>query len=160
MKDHEDYLLTGGTGCGKTHLASAAMRHYIQNARNDVDSPWGSFSAMFVTVVELLLEIRQTYHKNSELSERDIIDRYSMIHLLVLDDLGAKKNTEWTEQTLYLIIDRRINNKMWTIVTSNLSLDEIERAYGARIASRLAEMKVVEIDLPDYRKRRPAGDKK
>jgi DNA replication protein DnaC len=73
---------------------------------------------------------------------------------LCLDDLGAEKTTEYAITTLYLIIDRRIRNEMQTIITTNLSLDEIEATLGARIASRLAEMKIIKINMPDYRKKR------
>ena len=109
---------------------------------------------MFVTVPELLFEIRQTFKDDSFESEKSIVDKYSGVSLLVLDDLGAEKTTEWAESTLYLIIDRRNRDEKWTIVTSNLTLPEIEQTLGARIASRLSDMKVVNIKLPDYRKKR------
>jgi DNA replication protein DnaC len=74
--------------------------------------------------------------------------------LLVLDDLGAEKTTEFAITTLYIIIDRRIRDAKRTIITTNLSLKEIEDKLDARIASRLSGMQNVKISMPDYRKKR------
>jgi DNA replication protein DnaC len=160
VENKHDVLLCGKTGCGKTHLAVAMMRESIQSDKQVISVyPWdnrGGKRGRFVTVPELLLEIRQSYNQgdNETDTESGIIDKYSKCELLILDDLGAEKTTEWTESTLYLIIDRRNRDRKWTIVTSNLSLPEIEQHLGARIASRLSDMKVVNIKLPDYRKKR------
>lgn len=132
-------LLTGRTGCGKTHLAIAAARHL-------------SRPAIFVTVPELLLEIRASF--NGEDSESRLIRRYARAELLVLDDLGAEKTTEYSIQTLYTIISRRNREEAQTIVTTNLDLAQIADSLGDRIASRLAEMKIVKINMQDYRTRR------
>jgi len=148
-------LLTGLTGCGKTHLAVSMVRHLIFIATKPLYSePYDNrSSALFVTVPELLLEIRKSFNKENQ-DESDVVDKYSQVPLLILDDLGAEKCSEWAETTLYIIIDRRNRNEMMTIVTSNLSLQEIEQHLGARIASRLSDMKVINIKLPDYRKKR------
>ena len=153
-KTNKDILLCGKTGCGKTHLAVSLMRRKVEVAPKPFDD-YRRLSAIFVTVPELLFEIRQTFGKDGVVdSERNIVDKYSEVPLLVLDDLGAEKTTEWAESTLYLIIDRRNRDEKWTIVTSNLTLPEIEQSLGARIASRLSDMKVINIKLPDYRKKR------
>lgn len=151
-KKNQDVLLCGKTGCGKTHLAVATLRGKIERATK----PFREYKkqALFITVPELLFEIRQTFRDDSYETEKSIVDTYSTVPLLILDDLGAEKATEWGESTLYLIIDRRNREQMWTIVTSNLTLSEIEQSLGARIASRLSDMKVVNIKLPDYRKKR------
>ncbi|MFH0857577.1 MAG: ATP-binding protein [Candidatus Magasanikbacteria bacterium] len=164
VQDRQDILLCGKTGCGKTHLSAAMLREKIitstdlfsshRNINRQYQGCDGSPS-YFITVPELLFEIRKTYN-DKEISEQEIVDKYSSVELLVLDDLGAEKTSEWVESTLYLIIDRRNRNEKWTIVTSNLTLDEIEVHLGARIASRLSDMKVVNIKLPDYRKKRKA----
>jgi DNA replication protein DnaC len=158
-KHLESVLLTGPTGCGKTHLAVAMLRQKIKNS--DVELEPGhcyqdKTKTLFVTVPELLLEIRQTFN-NPNLSEAKVVDKYSNVSLLVLDDLGAEKTTDWSESALYIIIDRRNREEMWTIVTSNLELKDIERYLGARIASRLSDMKIINLKLPDYRKKRKAG---
>jgi len=160
----ESIMLCGKTGCGKTHLAVAMLRYFITTTQIELplNSMWeweaGRFSGdsgmRFLSVPELLLEIRASFAKDSETSEKAIIEKYADIALLILDDLGAEKTTEWVESTLYLVIDRRNRWNKWTIITSNLTLEEIEQHLGARIASRLSDMKVVNIKLPDYRKKR------
>ena len=71
---------------------------------------------------------------------------------LILDDMGAEKTSEWSIQTLYSIIDRRYRDEKQTLITSNLTLDEIAEKVGDRIASRIAGMcKVVEIKGKDRR---------
>jgi DNA replication protein DnaC len=151
-KNNQDFLLSGKTGCGKTHLAVSTLRRKIEHSQK-LFTKYDFPAALFITVPELLFEMRQSYN-SKEVSEQEIVDKYSFVSLLILDDLGAEKTTEWAESALYLIIDRRNRDEMWTIVTSNLTLAEIEHSLGARIASRLSDMKVVNIKLPDYRKKR------
>lgn len=137
----ESVLLSGSTGCGKTHLAVAMMQECQASQQ------------VFTTVPELLLEIRSAFNGGRE-SEAEIIRRYSVAPLLVLDDLGAEQDTAYAITTLYLIIDRRNREDRKTIITTNLKMEEIEAAMGARIASRLSEMRIIGIGMPDYRKRR------
>lgn len=151
-------LLSGPTGSGKTHLAVAALRGMVQ--RDEIKSKstpeWTAVDqcdALFITVPDLLLNIRSCFAKNED--EGRLVDRFATAGVLILDDLGADKVTEWTTTTLYLIIDRRYRDLMPTIITTNLSIQQIEEQYGARIASRLTDMKIIIIRLPDYRKRRP-----
>ena len=142
-------FLTGSCGSGKTHLAVSVLREMVKNNLLE--------DATFITVPELLLEIRQTFQPPSLgiiYSETDVIESYTSIPFLILDDLGAEKASEWTITTLYLIIDRRNREERPTIFTSNLSLSEIEHRLSARIASRLADCQVIQLDMPDYRKKR------
>ena len=74
-------------------------------------------------------------------TEQDVLDKYSKCDLLLLDDLGSEKVSDFTIQSLYLVIDRRNRDLRPTIVTTNLSLEEIETQIDARMASRLADMK-------------------
>ena len=141
-------LFTGKTGVGKTHLAVSIYKELI--TQNKIESE----NVKFVTAPELLLEIKKTFNGASVMTESDVIDKYSNADLLILDDLGSEKATEFAIQSLYLVIDRRIRNMKPIVITTNLSLKEIEEKLDARIASRLASMKVVEISMPDYRKKR------
>ena len=138
----ESILLTGPTGTGKTHLAVAIMKEINKDR------------SMFITVPNLLMKIRDCFRKDSAQTEQGIVDEYATYDALCLDDLGAEKTSEFSIATLYLILDKRVSNLKQTIVTSNLSLAEIEQLLGARISSRLSEMKVAKITMPDYRKKR------
>jgi DNA replication protein DnaC len=149
-------LLIGKTGCGKTHMAVSIARELVKRSL--------PIRCLFITAPELLLEIRSKFNNNSSSAdawdhdycktEEDVIDKYSNCGLLILDDLGAEKSTDFAIQSLYLIIDRRNRELRPTIVTTNLSLEEIEEKIDARMASRLADMKVIKINMPDYRKKR------
>lgn len=149
-------LFTGPTGCGKTHLAIALWRELVRENRKG--------RIRFITTPELLLEIRATFgakrpfdswdKSDPNQTEEQVIDKYSGVELLILDDLGSEKTSDFTIQSLYLIIDRRNRELKPTIITTNLSLQEIEENINARIASRLADMTIIKINMPDYRKKR------
>lgn len=139
-------FFTGVCGCGKTHLAVAILREMVK--ANTVER------AYFITAPELLLEIRRSFQDSADTNEGEIIEYYATMPFLILDDLGAEKVSEWAVTTLYLIVDRRNREERPTIFTSNLGLDEIEQKLNARIASRLADCRVIQLDMPDYRKMR------
>jgi DNA replication protein DnaC len=151
--NHEDgIVLRGNTGCGKTHLAIAIAKA--------IPTEWHSIKgdvvpgAVFTTTPELLLKIRSSFREDSKESEENLINYYSGGDLLILDDLGSEKTTDFAITTLYIIIDRRIRECRQTIITTNLSQEEIEKVFGARISSRLAGMVNIKINMPDYRKKR------
>ena len=148
IENPADIVLTGVPGTGKTHLAVAILRELVEGKKikNEMD-------ARFIPVPELLAEIRASYRDGGP-DEREIIDNYSRLPFLVLDDLGAEKTTEWSITTLYLIIDRRYRNMRPTIITTNLSLEQIAKALSERISSRLASGKVLLLTGQDYRMKR------
>ncbi|MBP7527128.1 MAG: ATP-binding protein [Syntrophorhabdaceae bacterium] len=146
--DPFDLVLTGDTGTGKTHLAVGVLRELVRNGHIRYAD-----DARFVPVPELLADIRACYRPGGP-DERDIMDRYSRLKYLVLDDLGAEKTSEWSISTLYLIIDRRYRDMRPTIVTTNLSMKEIPAILGQRISSRLTGGKIIEIKAGDYRTKR------
>jgi len=146
-REHEgNVVLQGNTGSGKTHLAVSILRERVRNMKHE--------GALFETAPELLLSLRSTFDSNSLETEENVIDRYSGAPFLILDDLGSEKATEFSITSLYIIIDRRDRELLPTIITTNMSLKEIEDHLSARIASRLAGMKVIKINMPDYRKKR------
>ena len=143
-------FITGGFGTGKTYLAVGILKYYINQLPciNFVE-PFKNVP-IFITVPELLMKIRNCFSLNE--CEETIIDKYSNSPLLILDDLGAEKTTEWVLQTLYIILNNRYSNLKRTIITSNLSLDELRDKIGDRIASRIAGMcKIVKLTGCDRR---------
>ena len=155
----ESILFTGMTGCGKTHLAVARLADIVK-----ADLP-GKKS--FCTVPDLLMQIRasfnaprpdgpmdSTWNPRDPVTEEEIVSFYADLDFLIIDDLGAEKSTEFSITTLYIILDRRIRELKTTIITTNLNMNQIEEHLGARIASRLSEMKNIKINMPDYRKKR------
>lgn len=136
------FFLHGGCGIGKTHLAVALMRAEILAIEPVQEYKHWTIKEeqipFFISVPDLLLQIRSTFNGNG--SEMELVERYSGMEKLILDDLGAEKSTEWVLQTLYTIIDRRNREMLWTTITSNLSIADIARKLDDRIASRIAEM--------------------
>ena len=145
QKQNENLLITGSCGSGKTHIAIAMLREMIRGGKRNL---------MFRSVPELMLELRNSFDDMSDMNEEEIIGEHTMYHCLVLDDLGAEKFSEYAVQCLYLIIDRRLNLGKRTIITTNLSVEEINETVSPRIASRLSEYRVFKFTMDDYRTKR------
>jgi DNA replication protein DnaC len=136
-------MLFGPCGTGKTHLAIAAMRSLILNDKIS--------RAHFVLGPKLIGEIRQGTLSDGDYSEEDVIRKYTDINLLVIDDIGVEKATEYVIQCWYRIIDARHSNGLPTIYTSNLDKEQVAEKLGPRIASRLFACHLIPIDGNDKR---------
>lgn len=123
-------LFSGSVGSGKTFLAAAIANVLIEQQTK----------LLFLVVPDLLDELRATYDSKSETSEYDLLDIARTIPVLILDDLGAHNYTDWTRNRLYTILNYRTNEQLPTIITTNLSFDEIETYLGERTCSRLLQM--------------------
>ena len=134
-------LIVGPVGTGKTHLAVGVLREAHR---------LGS-SIAFAQVPQVLADIRAGIGRGDEEAAKQI-DMYSEVSVLALDDLGSERVTDWVREQLFLIINRRYEEMLPTIITSNDSLEGLEAHVGQRIASRLAGMCIgVALDGPDYR---------
>jgi len=99
---------------------------------------------IFVSFPELFAEIKSTFN-NKEKSEYDIMQKYLTCHLLVIDDFISTRPTEWILDVLYYLINYRYEYLLKTIITSNLSLTEIEdKIKDQRITSRIDRMCIIE----------------
>ena len=123
----EGMMFTGPVGSGKTFLAAA-----IANGLIDCDC-----KVKFVVMPDFLDEIRDSYRLNAENSEKDLMAEIKHVPVLVLDDLGAHNYTDFAVRTIYAILNYRMNYQLPTVVTTNLSGEEIEKELGSRILSRL-----------------------
>jgi DNA replication protein DnaC len=128
--------LWGSPGVGKTHIAAAlAIREF----------ELGSL-VRFTTLVELQAKVRSTY--GTRTSEDEVLDTIMCCRLLVLDDVGKERPTEWSQNMLYRIIDSRYNAMLPVIITSNYGRPELaarlatgtDDEMAACIVSRLSEM--------------------
>ena len=120
-------LFTGPVGSGKTYLAASIANELIDS----------NLKVLFIVVPDLLDELRATY--KSEVNELDLLDTARTIPILILDDLGAHNYTDWTRNRLYSIVNYRLNEQLPTVITSNLSLDEMEEYLGVRTTSRIIQ---------------------
>ena len=146
-------LFIGAPGVGKTHLAAAILKEVIRRT---------GARGLFFDVRELLRLIRDTYNPVVRTTEFQVIKPVVEAELLVLDDVGAEKTSEWVDETMNLIVNTRYNYRRPTIFTSNyLDLEPGERSVaevlvervGERIYSRLHEMcEFVSMKAVDYRK--------
>ncbi len=119
-------LLQGGVGLGKTFLASAIGNHAIA-ARKTV---------LYFTLAEFIDLIRAEKF-DDEADFREAAQRLLEVDLIILDDLGAEKATEFVAQELFNLINVRLNRQMPMVVSTNLRAAELQDTYGERIASRL-----------------------
>ncbi|TGE32471.1 ATP-binding protein [Desulfosporosinus sp. Sb-LF] len=120
-------LYTGPVGSGKTYLAASIANELMES----------ELKVLFLVVPDLLDELRATY--KSEVNEIDLLDTARTIPILILDDLGAHNYTDWTRNRIYSIINYRMNEQLPTVITSNLSLDEMEDYIGVRTTSRIIQ---------------------
>lgn len=137
-------LLMGPTGTGKTHHAVGALRACVlQSARRRRPLSW-----QFTTHPNLNAALRPA----ADDAHLAAYDHAEQADLLVLDDLGAGKATDWTADTLYRLIDARWSNQRPTIATTNMPAADLRAAVGDRVASRLAAGTVVALDGGDRRR--------
>jgi DNA replication protein DnaC len=144
-------LILGTCGVGKTHLAVALLRQVIIEKGD---------AGLFYDFRDLLRDIQGSWNSVSQASEMDVLKPVLEARVLILDELGANKPTEWVRDTIAHIINCRYNDKRLTIFTSNYLDDPgkpgeetLADRIGVRLRSRLYEMcKVIEIRGDDFRK--------
>ena len=144
-------LFMGPVGVGKTHLSVAILQGLIELG----------VPCLFYEFGALLKEIQDSYNPVSKSSEMGVLSPVYQAEVLVLDELGASKPTDWVRDTMMQIINTRYNDKKLTVFTTNYfdtrrsPTDEtLEDRIGVRLRSRLYEMcKTVIIEGEDYRKR-------
>jgi DNA replication protein DnaC len=156
-------LLTGDIGVGKTHLAVGILKELMKRHA----------TGLFYDYRELLKEIQNTYNRDVTATELGILQPVFAADVLVLDELGASKPTEWVWDTVAQILNARYNDRRTTIITTNFpnerelpkaearKLTDIQMAVrvetlgdriGERMRSRLQEMCVViQMDGKDFR---------
>ncbi len=143
--DFQGLLMEGPVGCGKSHLAVAILREVVGKG----------YSGLYYNSPDLLRDIRATFNDQGGATEDDLIDEVTEVDLLVLDDLGAEKISDFVLDRFYLIINKRYEGCKPLIVTTNLTQHELSNRLGDRVVSRLAEMCQVFGPFPneDYRRR-------
>jgi DNA replication protein DnaC len=138
-------LLWGPYGTGKTGLAVAALGERV---RVHTEATGASPGARFITVPDMLARLRHSYAREARErdgsgagpSERELLDDLSGAPLLVLDDLGAERATDWAVEQLFGVLNRRHDWHRQTVLTSNLSPRQLAQHAGERTAWRILEM--------------------
>ena len=147
-------LFVGRVGTGKTFLACCIANRLLEEG----------VEVLFLVVPDYLDRIRATYDSSTrpaEYTEVDLTDAAKSASVLVLDDLGAHHYTEWARQKIYSLINHRLNCQLPTVVTTNISLEDLGEHLGERTTSRLFQMcrpyrLLTEIDIRISRRLDPA----
>ena len=169
--------LYGGVGSGKTHivwaLATEGYKHKIEReatlnkeaeergekVRYVVDS----YECEIINTTELLREIKSEFDKPNESFDtlawilgKDRGSFASTKKILILDDVGSEKLSEWVRETFYQIINNRNENKKPFMITSNFSIQQLAERIGDRNVSRIVEMcDIFELKGDDRRMENP-----
>ncbi len=134
----DGFVIRGPVGVGKTHEGVAAFRHLVRDRH--------LLPAVAVAVPALLDGLRPGRDPVEPL------DAVESARLLLLDDLGAERASDWTAEVLYRVIDARYARHLPTIVTTNATGEQVRSNLGERVASRLNGLgMVVTLDGPDRR---------
>lgn len=138
IEEGKGLFFYGKNGVGKTHLAVAILKE-LYNLRG--------ITGIFYDTRILLYDLKATFEGNS--STRELLDTVIKAPILVLDDLGSERLSDWAKDILHYIIISRYNDKLPVIITSNISLEkdrekdlneDIESKFGKGVASRLMEI--------------------
>lgn len=139
-------VLAGSYGVGKTHLAYAIAGELLKRA----------VPVYAASVPEMLTMIRSGFGDAQGLSAEQRLNTLRTIEVLVLDDWGTEKGSDWVSETMFTVLNARYNERLTTVITTNLSPTELVKK-DARLASRMLDAdlsRVLFIVAGDYRQRR------
>ncbi len=125
--DSTGLLLFGGTGLGKTHLSVALAKRVTDRG----------FDVLYTGAVGLLGDFERERFNNSTGTESGYsVESYYTCELLVIDDLGSEISNSFTTSILYDLVNRRINSSLPTVISTNLTHEELSARYSDRLVSR------------------------
>lgn len=148
IKDNKNIYLYGNHRTGKTRLAVAIMKEWMLNFRleTEYDREYQRYYVprfqeffRFVYVPDLVLAAKDAMNFRSDEKQFDIVEEYSSYKYLVMDDVGAEKKSDMSINLVNSIANHRLNRKLVTIWTSNLSIDELGSMYDLRFSERVLE---------------------
>ena len=121
-------IITGKSGVGKTHLATAILNKLTEK----------DMLVLMGRLILLLDVIRDTF-KDFSSKEKDIIELYSKVDMLIIDDLGTEKISSWALEKLYTIIENRNENKLPIIVTTRFLLDRFYQSEDEELSEAVIQ---------------------
>lgn len=126
-RSSQSILMMGGTGLGKTHLSSAVARRVIEKGKD----------VFYTGAIDLFSQFETQRFKTYSNEPNEIIERYFESDLLIIDDLGTEMVNQFSVSTLYNLVNDRLSRRKPTMISTNLSKDEIQKKYTDRLTSRL-----------------------
>lgn len=142
--NHWNLMIIGPTGVGKSHIAVGILKYYFEQKK--------SFSSIgYTSAFDLANKVIATWN-NPDLNENSILNEYSEIDLLIIDDLGYADEGKKSE-IINKVIYRRHEKQKSTIITSNLKGNQVLDYMGSRTRSRFLSRlsSIIEIESEDYR---------
>ena len=142
----DSLLFMGGTGLGKTHLSTAVARTVIERG----------YDVFYNSAVGMISDFETRRFGNAiAIADADNTERYITCDLLILDDLGTEVVNQFTQSTLYYVINTRLNAGRPTIISTNLTGNDLRKTYSDRITSRLmGEYRIIPFFGTDIRKQK------
>ena len=157
--------LLGGPGVGKTMSMALLIQESLKRrAAAFPGNFWGPQTKSrwrFIVYPEFIMEVQDSFkNERGELTALEMLKDVAQTPLLVIDDLGAEKPTEYVRQATYYIINHREMHMLPTFVTSNFSIDHLDENIDPRISSRIAGLcEIIRVDGRDRRLRDRRLDK-
>jgi DNA replication protein DnaC len=133
IQKRDGLYIRGDVGVGKTHLACALVKKFIEEG----------LDVRFYNTSDFLERLRDEFKNGvitDESSEGLFRDTMNYKGILVLDDIGTEKVTDWVNERLYLIINKRYEDMLPTIFTSNCDMETFSARLGDRFSSRVKQM--------------------
>lgn len=126
----ESLMFWGEPGNGKSHLATAIANELSSKGKRVV----------FISMPDLLEKIKATFNRNSVETEEEIMRGLQLCDLLIIDDIGAEKVSDWVQEVIFRIVDGRYKKMKPILATSNLEPKELAERIGKRAYDRLIEI--------------------
>lgn len=121
-------VLSGKPGTGKSHLACAVIQHIYPNAQGQ-----------YVTISDMIRSIRDTWRKDSEKSESDVLNLLTSLDLLVIDEVGVQYGTDAEKHLLFEVMDKRYREMVPTVLITNQNSKGLKDFVGERVFDRLKQ---------------------
>lgn len=122
-------VLTGDVGLGKTHITAGIAKHAIEQ----------KLSVKYVALPDLLSNLRASFDKESELRSEELMRPLQTADLLILDEIGVQRGTEWELDLLAQLVDQRYREDRALVISTNVAPNELPKFIGRRAADRLDE---------------------
>lgn len=134
------YLYSATKGSGKTRLASSIANALIKVYESSV---------LFLKATDVSPQVRKTYNKESKSTEEDVLKAFRDAEVLVIDDLAVADEKGFTEDLLGRILDHRMDRGAVTIITSNITIEDLKKFYPKNIVGSRIKKLCFEILMPE-----------
>lgn len=124
------YYFWGNVGAGKTYtaaiLANELMRrHFVE--------------VLFLKMPEAVARIKRTFGEDKKNPDKDLFEKMKEVEMLILDDLGIEKVSDWLADEIYQVVEHRYSHNLPMIITSNQSIDDLAKIYREQVSSRICQ---------------------